>query len=549
MQKINLLIAFLFIQAFSHGQLPQSEQISTLFKQFDQSDAPGFVVGVFQDGETVSANTFGLANLEYDIPNTEYSVFRTGSISKQFTAACVVLLSQRDQVNLADPLAKFFPDFPSYSSQITVQHLLNHTSGIRDYFTISSLKGLDENDYFDDDEVMRWLVNNDELNFLPGEEFMYSNSGYFLLGKIVELVSGLNLADFARNEIFVPLEMNDTHFHNDHTRIVKNRATGYMPFPDATVKISTSMLELIGSGGVFSTLLDMKKWDDAFYDSSVLNAEFWEIMTNCAKLNDGKRSDYACGLFIEQYRGNEVITHSGAYYGFRTEFIRFPKHRLSVLVLANREDVNPTGMAFQVAELYLEKEFKNSEANTEVESPQEVKLKPAELGNYVGHYWNSEMAYFIEVYFKKGTLHYLDKLRGDFKMKPIGSADFQLLDVPIEVTTKFSNGGVEISANGDPAWFTSYTPVSYTTEDLRAYEGMYFSAELDVTFECLLADETLMLRLEDGTTAPFHTVAEDVLWNESFGVFRFERNDAQHVSGFRLEFERVKNLQFNKRSH
>ncbi|MGB1033207.1 MAG: serine hydrolase domain-containing protein, partial [Flavobacteriales bacterium] len=228
--KFSLLIFFSFTFAmFSYGQFEESEAIDAIFEEWNKTDAPGCGLGIIKDGKMIYGRGYGMANLEYDIPNSNNSVFRIGSTSKQFTAACIVLLAEKGKLNLDDKLNTFFPEFPEYAKKISVRHLLNHTSGVRDYLTISYLKGYTDDEYYTDEDLMKWLVNQDDLNFEPGEEFLYSNSGYWLLGQIVEKVSEKNMADYAKDELFTPLGMNNTHFHNNHNEIVKNRASGYTP--------------------------------------------------------------------------------------------------------------------------------------------------------------------------------------------------------------------------------------------------------------------------------------------------------------------------------
>lgn len=300
---------FFFAFAKAHSQIPQAAAIDSIFKAYTAPETPGASIGIIQDGRLIYAKGYGLANMEYDIPNSSKSVFRIASTSKQFTAACIVLLSQQGKLSLDDTLDSFFPEFPDYAKTITIRHLLNHTSGIRDYLALAFLSGLGDNDFYTDETLMKWLINQEDLNFKPGEEFIYSNSGYWLLGQIVNKVSGKNMADYAQDEIFKPLGMNDTHFHNDHTAIVKNRASGYYPKQEGGYQISMTTLDMIGDGGIFSTIEDLKKWDDAFYKSDVLDQEFWTLMTTQGKLNNGEAIDYAAGLFIDEHNGlKEIIT-------------------------------------------------------------------------------------------------------------------------------------------------------------------------------------------------------------------------------------------------
>lgn len=309
----------------AYSQIPQAAAVDSIFAEWDKTETPGASLGIIQDGKLIYAKGYGLANMEYDIPNSPTSVFRIGSTSKQFTAACIVLLGQQGKLSLNATLDSFFPDFPEYAKTITVQHLLNHTSGIRDYLQLAFLSGLGDDDFYTDATLMKWLVNQEDLNFSPGEEFIYSNSGYWLLGQIVQKVSGETMAEYAEKNIFKPLGMTHTHFHNDHTAIVRNRASGYYPKQEGGYQISMTTLDMIGDGGIFSTIEDLKKWDDAYYSSDILNQNFWNTMTTQGTLNNGEQIDYGAGLFMGDHNGLKTISHGGAFVGFRAEMIRFPE--------------------------------------------------------------------------------------------------------------------------------------------------------------------------------------------------------------------------------
>ena len=397
---LGLLAQAIVCSAPVIAQYEHAAAIDRIFANWDSDNAPGCALGIIQNGKLVYSRGYGMANLEYGIPNSRESVFRIGSTSKQFTAACIVLLSQEGKLNLDDPLSKFFPDFPSYADNITVLHLLNHTSGIRDYLQLAHLKGLSENDWYSDEDVMKWLINQTDLNFKPGAEFIYSNSGYWLLGQIVEAASGMNMADYAKEKIFKPLGMNHTHFHNDHTTIVKNRASGYAPNGSGGYQISMTTLDMIGDGGIFTSIEDILIWDKAFYSSETLNENFWDTMTDQGVLNNGDAINYAAGLFVSDYKGLRTISHGGAFVGFRAELLRFPTERTSIAIFANRADANPQSMAKQVANIVLaDKLVESTDAPGRNKKPmdqrakrkQPIEISAAELAEYSGFYYSSEL--------------------------------------------------------------------------------------------------------------------------------------------------------------
>jgi CubicO group peptidase (beta-lactamase class C family) len=355
-----------------------------------------------------------MANLEHNIPLTPKSVFRIGSTSKQFTAVCMALLEEEGALSLDDSLRKFLPQMPEYAEEITIRHLIHHTSGFRDYLTLAEIAGIRDDDYFTDAEVVDLLARQKELNFRPGEEHLYSNSGYFLLSQIVKKASGKSLREYAEEKIFQPLGMTNTHFHDDHTRIVKNKASGYAPKKGGGFVISMTTLPMTGDGGVFTSVEDLFLWDQNFYDNRLGNSgqALIEKIQTPGVLNNGEKLDYAFGLVVSEYKGLKMVSHGGSFVGFRADMIRFPEQRFSVILLANLSTFNPSVMAIRIADVYLADLFKEKSEDKKKHEPEkpkfieisEVEPTPKELRTYVGKYYSEELdtAYFLR--FKNGKL-------------------------------------------------------------------------------------------------------------------------------------------------
>lgn len=390
------------------------EKVDRLFETWDKQSSPGCALGIIQDGTLIYARGYGMANLEHNIPITSKSVFRIGSTSKQFTAVCMALLEEEGELSLDDSLKKFLPQMPEYAEEITIKHLIHHTSGLRDYLTLAEIAGIRDDDYFTDAEIVDLLARQKELNFRPGEEHLYSNSGYFLLSQIVKKASGKSLREYAEEKIFQPLGMTNTHFHDDHTRIVKNRASGYAPKKGGGFVISMTTLPMTGDGGVFTSVEDLFLWDQNFYDNRLGNSgqALIEKIQTPGVLNNGEKLDYAFGLVVSEYKGLKMVSHGGSFVGFRADMIRFPEQRFSVILLANLSAFNPSVMAIRIADVYLADLFKEKseeKKKPEPEKPKFIKLsevepKPEELKAYVGKYYSEEVdtAYFLR--FKNGKL-------------------------------------------------------------------------------------------------------------------------------------------------
>lgn len=552
----NAFSLFLFstLAMLSFAQINESETIDQLFKEWDNPDSPGCSLGIIKNGELIYGKGYGMANLEHGIPNSNQSVFRIASTSKQFTAACIVLLAEKGELGLNDKLDDFFPNFPDYAKQISVQQLLNHTSGIRDYLSISYLKGLGDEDHYTDEDLMNWLVNQTELNFSPGDEFLYSNSGYWLLGQIVEKVSGMNMAEYALQEIFQPLGMNNTHFHNNHNQIVKNRASGYTPTREGNYGISMTTLDMIGDGGIFTCVDDIKKWENAFYNSAIFNESFWNLMTKQGILNNGEVIDYASGLDISDHRGLKTISHGGAFVGFRAEILRFPEHKLSIAIFANRADANPTRMAFEVADVLLADEFIEEETVQEIKEDKKaevfVKMSSKELERFSNHYWNPVDAYARKIYVNNDTLRYFRNEYNESALLPISSNEFKMLNVGIDVRVKFDPKKPKVMSiyieGEDSIHFEEYEPASYSTDELKQFEGRFYSQELDVNYDLKMEEEQLILYVNNQQVSPLEAVMENLFSNRQFGNFLFSTGPNGSITSFRLAAGRVKNLKFEK---
>lgn len=549
MKNIILLISCSFYGVFTFAQVKENQAIDSIFSAWNAPNTPGCALGIFEDGKLIYGKGYGLANMEYDIPNSASSVFRIASTSKQFTAASIVLLAEKGKLSLDNTLYTYFPDFPEYANEITIKHLLNHTSGIRDYLQLAYLKGFGDNDFYEDDNIMEWLVNQSDLNFAPGEEFLYSNSGYWILGQIVKKVSGTNMAEFAQKEIFEPLQMNDTHFHNDHTQIVKNRATGYMPSGIDRYKISMTTLNMIGDGGIFTTINDIKKWDDAYYNSEVLSKAFWKMMTEQGVLNNGELIDYASGLFVNEYKGLKTISHGGAFVGYRAEFLRFPDQHLSIAIFANRGDADPSTMANQVADIMLKGQFIEKMQVSELLEIDESFKEEFSLEQIVGAYQIQPGA-IVKLSIKNDSLDvYQNWNQSSYKIVRKSGSTFQ---IPGEEELSFTFSDLKdnqlqsltILQGGSEMVAPRKKEVDTSQINLNDYVGRYFSEELDVTYVFELDDQILVSRIERSESMEC-TIADLDHFALQLGLVRFQRINGV-VSGFELDSGRVMNLKFEK---
>jgi CubicO group peptidase (beta-lactamase class C family) len=334
---IPVLLAAIAAAGPVEGQssVPDSvaRRIDAVFAQYGAA-SPGCALGVYHDGHIAYAKGYGSANLELRVPLSPASVFDIGSTSKQFTAMSILLLSQDGKLSLDEDIRKYLPELPDYGTPITIGHMLHHTSGLRDYTTLLVLAGEPTENWTTDDDALDILARQRGLNFKPGSEWQYSNSGFFLLSIIVKRVSGQSLRRFAQHRIFEPLGMAHTHIHDDHTMVVPARATGYVPSDSGgPFRIEMSDWEQTGDGSVLTTIEDLVKWDENFYSGQVGGSAVLAAMVKPGILASGKVLDYASGLFLGEYRGLKIVEHGGAWAGYRAQLLRFPTEHVSVVCL------------------------------------------------------------------------------------------------------------------------------------------------------------------------------------------------------------------------
>lgn len=548
-----LIVSTLCILAnWSVAQKPlDMKLIDEIFAEWDKENVPGGSVGILKDGKLVYGKGYGQANLDYGIANSSKSVFRIASTSKQFTAACIVLLSQEGKLNLDDPLSKYYPKFPSYADTITIRHLLHHTSGLRDYLTVAGLKGLRHNDYYTDAEIETWLARQKSINFSPGDEMVYSNSGYWILGQIVEKASGINMRGYAEEKIFKPLGMKQTHFHNNHAEIVPQRSTGYYPSLGGFEESRTN-LNMIGDGGIFTSIEDMLKWDQAFYDKKVLNEDFWKIMTTTGKLNNGKEIDYAAGLFVSDYKGIKMISHGGSFVGYRAEYIRFPEHNLGIAVFCNRADADPTRYAMNIADLYLSDQFVEKKAAKKDMAKSKPTSKSAPLipqkmleGEYqirpglIMNITDKKDSLLVTQYWDGHAYGLLQKTGNTYQ---VSNGD----DLLFEFHNVKDNLAQECKIYQGSREFTMKRKINFDTSsvDMDKYTGRYYSEELDANYHIAKADEGITLQIENGSKMPL-TFEDAHTLSCSTGTLALMAK-GENIVGFKLNAGRAKNIKFLK---
>jgi CubicO group peptidase (beta-lactamase class C family) len=341
-----------------------------------------------------------------------------------------VLLAQQGKLSLDDDIRKYIPELPNYGKTITIRHILTHTSGIRDYLTLWGLAEVDDADLTTDDDALQLIARQRELNFMPGDQWLYSNSGFFLASVIVKRVSGKSLAQFAEDQIFRPLGMAHTRYNDDHMAVIPNRATGYSTRPGGRFATSMSNFEQTGDGGVQTSIEDLIKWDENFYHPTVGGAELLTALQTVAVLNDGKTQTYALGLTVDSYRGLRTVSHGGSWAGYRAELLRFPDRHLSVATLCNLANTNPTLLSRRVAEVFLGDKMTVADAVTAAgqgrpqPAPSTWTPAAADLTAFAGTYYSPELETTYALRVENGKLILLRRREAALELAPTSTDTF-----------------------------------------------------------------------------------------------------------------------------
>lgn len=324
--------------------------IDSLFSAYS-GDVPGASVIVIQDGRVTVRRAYGIANLERHTPATSETNYRLASVSKQFTAMAVMLLARDGKLRYDQPVRDILPELPAAAQAVTVRHLLNHTSGLVDY---EDLTPESRTTQLSDRDVLDMLASKDSVYFPAGSRYSYSNSGYVLLGIIVQRVSGLSFPAFLAQRIFTPLGMAATVAHVEGRDTIAHRAYGYSPRAGTFVQNDQSVTSAtLGDGGIYSNVDDLVQWDRALYGTTLVDAATLELATTPPILPGDSASEYGFGWFVDTYRGERRWRHTGETSGFRNAIQRFPARRFTVIVLTNRSSGEPGAIAERIADRLL----------------------------------------------------------------------------------------------------------------------------------------------------------------------------------------------------
>ena len=522
----------------------QRQLIDTVFAAYEKGDSPGCALAVYRNGEIAYARGYGFASLEHRVPITPKTVFDIGSTSKQFTAFSILLLERDGKLSLDDDVRKHVPELQPLEPTVTIRHLVLHTSGLRDYLTLWALAGMKTENWTTQADAVRLAARQRRGNFAAGAEWLYSNTGYLLLGEIVKRVSGQSLREFAAARIFTPLGMTHTFFLDTHSEVIPARATGYAPREGGGFSVEMSDFEQTGDGAVQTTVEDLLRWDSNFYDPKVGDRTLLERAQAVGALASGKKLDYAAGLMMGAYRGLPTVRHGGSWAGYRADLLRFPTAKTSVACLCNLGSTNPSALADRVADIVLAAQFQPKADISAPDSRPAVPVAAGRIESLAGFYEHAATGAFRRLTVKDGALVAMGQ-----PLKPVAPDRFvpQAPGVEFHFPPVATGGGQElrvIREGRDADVYRRIVPPANAR--LEEFTGTYYSDELDATWTLAVRDGRLTAQVLHDPPMELAIVKPDVFVADQGPVLRFEREGGA-VKRASVQAGRVTSLVFTRR--
>jgi CubicO group peptidase (beta-lactamase class C family) len=518
------------------------KKIDTLVAAYYQPGGPGIAVSVVRDGKVIYNKQVGYANLEYDIPITDSTVFHIASVSKQFTTFAALLLEKEGKLSLEDDIRTYLPELKDLPYKITIHQLANHTHGFANTYELARLIGISPQDVMSQQQMIKILLKQRQLNFAPGTQYQYNNSGFALLAEIVQRVSGKPFAAFMKERVFTPLKMEHTLFLDDLSTVVKNKAYSYKGTKQGFSKIPFNFT-VVGASGLNTTPHDLGLWAMNFDNLVVGDQKIFGKMQTPSHLNSGQRIPYALGQEIKTYKGLEVIFHGGGDAGYRAYLLRVPAYRFSVILLGNLESFNPLDLSYAITDLYLGR--------------YEHKQQPPKIPAYTNKdlkKWEGDYEIFPGSFFSIATK--ADSLY----LKPFGSS--QMYNLPVMGENEFSfpyaphsklvfnSGGLYWHFSDFSYWCqkVSLNLPGKSSVNLNEFTGVYLSDALETSYRLVLKDNELVAVHSLNADIALHPLAKDCFYsNQSFfGKVAFNRSETNQITGFKLSGQNLREVYFRK---
>ena len=526
-------------------------QIDAIFKAWNSKEKPGGAIGIFKEGKLIFSKAYGMASLEYDIQNEVSTVFNIASVSKQFTAFSLILLEQQGKLSLDDDIRKYLPEVPDFGHTITIKHLLHHTSGLRNFQNILAMAGWREGESMTNEDLLKFISKQKELNFTPGDEYLYCNSGFNLSTAIVERLTGKTFQNWTKENIFDPLGMTNSGYREDMEKIHKNTATSYDGDQANGFKQPLKYWTYMGNGNVYTTIADLVKWLDNFRSPKVGGKAGIDQLVERGVLNNGDTLSYALGIGVGTYKGLKVYRHGGSVGGYRSNMMYFPDQETGVMVLSNFSIANPGQKAAAVVDLVLKDQLQPSSTNQNNSSEisrTPVKIAPATFEPYLGQYFVEGVV--VELSQKEGTMFIYAEGTLPSPLAVQASSDTTFFVEGTDLGFRIYNPTTEntrrifVTFQGDGYWGFQIADQNFREELI----GTYYSSELDTRYNILEKEGELIVQHTRHTDFKLIPKSRNQLYGTAyfFSDVKVERDENEKIKGLRVSNGRVRNLWFEK---
>ena len=506
-------------------------QADRVFGAFN-THTPGCAVGVAQRGVVVLKSGYGMADLERNAPITADTVFESGSVAKQFTAATLLLLAQQGKISLDDPLRKYLPEIPDYGAPLAIRHAMSHLSGLREWRPMAAFSSIAEGSHvFSNQDLLRIASQQRALNFPPGTAYSYTNTGFNIVTILIDraLANGKTFQDFTREAIFEPLRMSHTGWRDNFRTVVPNRALAYGPAPGGGWVQQTPIENIIGAGGMLSTVGDWLLWNENFTHAKVGGPEMVKAQQTPATLSNGKTIPYAAGLVVSTFDGLREVSHGGSTGGYRTWLGRYPDQGVSVAVMCNSAQANAASLGREVARLW----------NGAVPPPKHLPfaVNSARLGAWAGMYRKVRDNTVVELQVKDGKL----TMDSDIQLVPTGTSSFSADDNQVV----FEGEGFRVvTPNGDRV-YERVEPAHPSAAELVALAGAYTSPESGATLKVIAKDRELTLAIGSNPPVRLHPTFRDGFMMQGTAI-RFMRGADGGVTELSAGDDRAWDVRFTR---
>jgi CubicO group peptidase (beta-lactamase class C family) len=545
---MNKIILISFSSLFSISLFAQStiiNEIDSLIHPYDDNKSPGFSIGVVKDGQLIYNKGIGLSNLEYGIKNSDSSVFDIASIAKQFTAACVWTLIEKGKVSLNDDIRKYLPELPFYGDTIRIRHMLNQTSGLRNYPALEELAGIDHNkEFFNNQKVFELTCRQSGVNNVPGERMLYINTPFNLLTIIIERITKEEFGNYAIANVFKPLGMNHTHYITENTSVVKNRAVGYIRNNDQSFTQPLRTGTCFGAGSLWSTVEDLVIWTNLFTQKNNRYQKLMDFLIQKDTLLSGGESDYARGVMIDKYKGQMTIHHSGITSGYRSQIISVPEKKISIIILANSQSIDPELLSYKILDLFI--------TNTSIKKDTYQHTRQ-ELISFSGHYQEVNGGLRMDVIFDNDTLKSKSSQGHNYiSLVSIDKWSFYRLNNE-SVKYCFGSKGkftfdLIIYFGATPFYFERINIIDTKQIHNNDYIGDYYSKELDVTYSIYEEKNKLYLSYRNNPKIELISGQKDGFGNGYRTNYLFIRDKNNKIVKLKVASEgTVKDIEFIKK--